>query len=92
MLNCSHTEGTQVFLATRRFKRGQKMLNCSHTEGPQVSRDPQNPHTEAAIAHGSHSFLIGGGIAMQCDLANRYASVEHSHIDLGGVYVVGLMR
>ena len=57
-----------------------------------MSRDPQNPHTEAAIAHASHSLLIGGGFAMQCDLANRYASVEHSHIDLGGVYVVGLMR
>ena len=30
--------------------------------GPQVSRDPHNPHTEAAMAHVSHSLLIGGGL------------------------------
>ena len=92
-LNCSHTQKDHRCPRDPQIKEGAKARLLAHRRTIGVPRDPQIPHTEADIATCESLTHYQGGASPGNDhLANRYASVEHSHIDLGGVYVVGLMR
>ena len=87
----AHTEGPQVS-SRPADKEGAKARLLAHRRTIGVPRDPQIPHTEADIATCESLTHYQGGASPGNDhLANRYASVEHSHIDLGGGCVVGLL-